>query len=524
MKYQELKEGIERRLNAAAEDFFTIGYYLRQISEGALFLEDGYKNIWDFAKGEYGLSTASASRYMAINMKFSGDGGQTMQAKYIGMGSSKLQEMLTLPDEDLDRVTKETTVREIRAMKAEKKKPLSYFGWPAKAYPEGSLLTTKGCAPEDGRGGHDCFLCYRDCAIRQEETQCYTAPLGSPHPCSFTKEDREVAERVSAGGALAKRCLHLHPEKAPTCAGDGEPTVCCLLCDAFKDRTCNFLCCDVAKERRAKERQEEERRAEDAAREAQQEGQKQLKAEKTAGRDIYTAEWEVLYKWLGADAMEEITAAALWDACRPKIHKLFSKGRQDHTGASIPDLGGPGHSGWADCSPRGIQIAAGGSKTKRATWGAAAAALNSIRETMAPEAKNAAEVPTVIDAEESDFIEIDDATQDAARGPAVPACEALEAMDRETPTEEPEAPTEAQGAPQDAKPWRTYSAQDVREILTHEEFDLKQYEEVQAECMQKGQRQLPLKMIQKRQIIVDALGALYEKMAAFDRLTQAMEG
>lgn len=153
MKYQELKEGIERRLNAAAEDFFTIGYYLRQISEGALFLEDGYKNIWDFAKGEYGLSTASASRYMAINMKFSGDGGQTMQAKYIGMGSSKLQEMLTLPDEDLDRVTKETTVREIRAMKAEKKKPLSYFGWPAKAYPEGSLLTTKGCAPEGGRGG-----------------------------------------------------------------------------------------------------------------------------------------------------------------------------------------------------------------------------------------------------------------------------------------------------------------------------------------------------------------------------------
>lgn len=181
MKYQELKEGIERRLNAAAEDFFTIGYYLRQISEGALFLEDGYKNIWDFAKGEYGLSTASASRYMAINMKFSGDGGQTMQAKYIGMGSSKLQEMLTLPDEDLDRVTKETTVREIRAMKAEKKKPLSYFGWPAKVYPEGSLLTTKGCAPEGGRGGHDCFSCYRDCAIRQEETQCYTAPLGSPH-------------------------------------------------------------------------------------------------------------------------------------------------------------------------------------------------------------------------------------------------------------------------------------------------------------------------------------------------------
>ena len=112
MRYQELKEGIESRLNSAAEDFFTIGFYLRQISENALFLEDGYKNIWEFAKGEYGLSTASASRFMAINSKFSIDGGQTMEQRYIGMGVSKLQEMLTLPEEDLEKVTKETTVKE----------------------------------------------------------------------------------------------------------------------------------------------------------------------------------------------------------------------------------------------------------------------------------------------------------------------------------------------------------------------------------------------------------------------------
>ena len=41
MRYQELKEGIESRLNSAAEDFFTIGFYLRQISENALFIADG---------------------------------------------------------------------------------------------------------------------------------------------------------------------------------------------------------------------------------------------------------------------------------------------------------------------------------------------------------------------------------------------------------------------------------------------------------------------------------------------------
>ena len=70
MDYQGMKEGIRRRLEGAAEDFFMAGYFLRQVSDGALFVEDGYKNIWDFAKGEYGLSASSASRFMAINARF----------------------------------------------------------------------------------------------------------------------------------------------------------------------------------------------------------------------------------------------------------------------------------------------------------------------------------------------------------------------------------------------------------------------------------------------------------------------
>ena len=51
MEYQDLKSGIRNHLNDAAEDFFMVGYFLRQISENALFTEDGYKSIWEFAKG-----------------------------------------------------------------------------------------------------------------------------------------------------------------------------------------------------------------------------------------------------------------------------------------------------------------------------------------------------------------------------------------------------------------------------------------------------------------------------------------
>ena len=72
MEYQDLKSGIKNHLNDAAEDFFMVGYFLRQISENALFAEDGYKSIWDFAKREYGLSTSSTSRFMAINARISG--------------------------------------------------------------------------------------------------------------------------------------------------------------------------------------------------------------------------------------------------------------------------------------------------------------------------------------------------------------------------------------------------------------------------------------------------------------------
>ena len=79
MKYQDLKAGIRSHLEDAAEDFFMVGYFLRQISENALFTEDGYKSIWEFAKGEYGLSTSSASHYKMheapSGLRFGGRGG-----------------------------------------------------------------------------------------------------------------------------------------------------------------------------------------------------------------------------------------------------------------------------------------------------------------------------------------------------------------------------------------------------------------------------------------------------------------
>ena len=295
MEYQELKTGIKDHLNSAAEDFFMVGYFLRQISEKALFVEDGYESIWEFAKGEYGLSTSSASRFMAINARFSIDGGEHMAEKYIGMGVSKLQEMLGLPDEELEKVTQETTVREIRAMKAAMKEPLSFFGLPKTVRPEGSLLTTPGC----GDGKYDCFSCSRACGIRQEPRQCVVSTCGNPQPCGLI-DNEEWQKRI--GYSLYKdECQMLHHELAPIREGDKEPAPCCRNC---QNKTC-FNRCDVAKA----EDEEAKKKAQAELRRQQQEAE--AKKPEPSDRDI-----KAFCSWERIKPTDNITAAALKDKLR----------------------------------------------------------------------------------------------------------------------------------------------------------------------------------------------------------------
>ena len=290
MKYEELKSGIRDHLNSAAEDFFTIGYYLRQISEQALFIEDGYKSIWEFAKGEYGLSTSSASRFMAINERFTIDGGQHMDQKYIGMGPSKLQEMLGLSDKDLEKVTKETTVKELRAMKAAK---LSFYKLPKTVREEGSPLETKGC----GNGKHDCFLCSRPCGIRQEERLCHYSTIQEGRPCSRVNEE---AFKDMEAGMHSDECLFLHmDELASKTKGSGEPTPCCKDCE--HKESC-YSCCDVARK---------EVEAERAKRLKERQVKKEEKKEPIELPYPSKKDYEAFYKNEHLELYSEITAAGL---------------------------------------------------------------------------------------------------------------------------------------------------------------------------------------------------------------------
>jgi hypothetical protein len=118
VKLSEIKQFIRAHINTVSRTFVSIGYYLKYIRDKQLYKDDGYTGILDFAKAEFGISAAQASKFMSINDKFSVDGNSPiLLEQYREFSSSKLSEMLYLTDEQLEQVTVATTNVEIREIK-----------------------------------------------------------------------------------------------------------------------------------------------------------------------------------------------------------------------------------------------------------------------------------------------------------------------------------------------------------------------------------------------------------------------
>lgn len=108
---------IKENFQNMAGNMVAIGFYLKNIRSKKLYHEGGYNSFAEFAKGEFGLSEAYASRYISINERFSIDGNSPfiLEDKK-AFSKSQLQEMLRLSDEQLEQVTPDMTVKEIREL------------------------------------------------------------------------------------------------------------------------------------------------------------------------------------------------------------------------------------------------------------------------------------------------------------------------------------------------------------------------------------------------------------------------
>lgn len=126
LSYEEAKNILREKMDVMKKNFIAAGYYMKYIRDNELFREDGYESIWEFAEDNYGIRKSTASRWMAMNDKFSqGGNSPNLADEFKGFEKSQLQEMLYLDDKQIETVTPDMTVKEIREVrKPEKKSPI----------------------------------------------------------------------------------------------------------------------------------------------------------------------------------------------------------------------------------------------------------------------------------------------------------------------------------------------------------------------------------------------------------------
>lgn len=115
---------IRSNLQSAVRSVIATGFYLKHIRDNELYLEAGYKNINEYAMDRFGLSASATSRYITRNTRFSRGGNSPLiDDRFKDFSKSQLQEMLGMSDDQLEQVTPDMTVREIRSMARPKEIP-----------------------------------------------------------------------------------------------------------------------------------------------------------------------------------------------------------------------------------------------------------------------------------------------------------------------------------------------------------------------------------------------------------------
>lgn len=141
---EEIGRYIQADLKTAARSVISIGYWLMYVRDRNMFQEYGYSNINEYAAGQFGFSRSTTKRYIDRCVRFSkGGNSPVLDERYRDFSKAQLQEMLGLDDEQLEQVTPDMTVRQIRAMKQPKEIP--YVELPGQI----SITDFPGIEPED---------------------------------------------------------------------------------------------------------------------------------------------------------------------------------------------------------------------------------------------------------------------------------------------------------------------------------------------------------------------------------------
>lgn len=120
--YEDSIDIIKDELRNTQKSFVKIGWYLKHIDENNMYIQDGYKDIFEFALDKFGISSGTANRFINVCKEFSkGHDSPELDDKYCNFKVSQLFEMLPMKEDERDEITPDMSVKEIRETKEELK-------------------------------------------------------------------------------------------------------------------------------------------------------------------------------------------------------------------------------------------------------------------------------------------------------------------------------------------------------------------------------------------------------------------
>ena len=116
-EYTQSKREIRENLGGIVKSFVHIGWRLTQIDRSGAYKVDGYQNIADFAKNEYGMTPTGVSRFMNVYETYSAEGDTPeLKEQYREFNFSQLTEMLQLEEADRELIRPEAKREDIREL------------------------------------------------------------------------------------------------------------------------------------------------------------------------------------------------------------------------------------------------------------------------------------------------------------------------------------------------------------------------------------------------------------------------
>ncbi len=160
IEYRKRTGIIKEQLNSIQQSFLVIAFQLFWIKENVMY-PSAYKNIYEFADVEYGISRSTCGNLIYIVDTYAERDGngrvlESLQERYRNFSASQLVAMAGMPEEVREKVKPDMSVRMINRMRKQEAQARLGYGRDVDAVPEkkepAEPQTTAGTAAEKGTG------------------------------------------------------------------------------------------------------------------------------------------------------------------------------------------------------------------------------------------------------------------------------------------------------------------------------------------------------------------------------------